>query len=374
MTCNLADLDSEVLLTIAQHLILASSTSLTAEDLDSELYNPGSSSKNALSRYPPSTASSSRTDINSLLNSSTTNSNVTRYRSLSGNISASQQSSSSSRSTRPRPVFLLPLLLTCKKIYASLSIEGNPRLYCWLYEATFDTAAIKRRWTRTTIPSWHFNEHTTGYPDTGADDNHRSKRQRLDGRRHISPTVSRSSISNESFDVGSNPSFLAEEYRERFWMFSRFRALHLRYADAGILDQKAETLNSQLTSDLWMIWFMITEHGEFERSEVSMSSWINTGCQSTFSDEKNIPIILELVCLDNRLDFLYQKVYLEDALSPGLPPSTTIKALTAWIIVRLGLSATLENSPEEVDEKVFALAPFALASFKVSTLANIRRV
>ncbi|KAJ9116969.1 hypothetical protein QFC22_004627 [Naganishia vaughanmartiniae] len=342
MARNLADLDSEILLAIAQHLILTSSNSFTAGQFNSlPPYNPTSFRNNLSSRYPPSTASSSRTDINSLLNSSTSNSNSTQYRPLNGNLPASHRQGPSTSFPRPRPGYLLPLLLTCRKLHASLSVEGHPKLYSWLYEATFDTAAIKRRWTQATIPSWHFNGNATGYPDTTVVESHRSKRQKLDRRRHISPTASQSTSSNEFFDVSGDPSFFAEEYRERFCIFSRFKALHLQYADAGIQDQKATMLDSQLVSDLWMIWFMITEH-----------------------DEKNIPVILELAYLDNSLDFLYQKVYLDDALAAGLPPSTITKALTAWIIIRLGLTTMLENSPEEVDEKVFALAPFALASFK----------
>ncbi|KAJ9113828.1 hypothetical protein QFC19_000021 [Naganishia cerealis] len=335
MTCNLADLDPEVLLMIAQHLILSSSVSCAADDFDSHLCkSSNSSTKNGSSRYPASTASSSRTDINALLNST----DSIQYRPFGENLSPLRQHSQAIQSSRPRPAFLLPLLLTCHKIHAALSVEGNPKLYSWLYETTFDTAAIKRRWTSATIPSWHFHQDTKSSCYSNGEDDRCSKRQKLDDQQPIPPV---SVSSNAYFDVTSDPSILAEEYRERLCMFHRFKALHVQFVDAGIQDQKIEMLSPQLVSDLWMIWFMITEH-----------------------DEKNIPVILEMACLDNCLNLLYQKVYLDDALSPGLPPSTIIKALMGWIVVRLGLSAMLEDTPEELDEKVFALAPFALASFK----------
>lgn len=61
-------------------------------------------------------------------------------------------------------------------------------------------------------------------------------------------------------------------------------------------------------------------------------------------------------------------MYLSDVLSPGFPPSTITKALLAWLALRLGMTTIFEDTPEQVDEKAFALTPFALASFKVCTV------
>lgn len=62
---------------------------------------------------------------------------------------------------------------------------------------------------------------------------------------------------------------------------------------------------------------------------------------------------------------LFRKLYLDDVTDPGLPPSTVIKALGAWLAVRLDMVTMYEDTPEHVDEKVFALTPYALASFQV---------
>lgn len=62
---------------------------------------------------------------------------------------------------------------------------------------------------------------------------------------------------------------------------------------------------------------------------------------------------------------LFRKLYLDDVTDPGLPSSTVIKALGAWLAVRLDMVTMYEDTPEHVDEKVFALTPYALASFKV---------
>lgn len=89
-----------------------------------------------------------------------------------------------------------------------------------------------------------------------------------------------------------------------------------------------------------------------------------------YADEKNIPLLRELTCLEQCIKSLYQKVYLSDVLSPGFPPSTITKALLAWLALRLGMTTIFEDTPEQVDEKAFALTPFALASFKVSGISG----
>jgi hypothetical protein len=82
-------------------------------------------------------------------------------------------------------------------------------------------------------------------------------------------------------------------------------------------------------------------------------------------DEKNIPLLHEMMDLEKSSTSLFKKLYLDDVTDPGLPPSTVIKAIGAWLAVRLDMVTMYEDTPEHVDEKVFALTPFALASFKV---------
>lgn len=85
-------------------------------------------------------------------------------------------------------------------------------------------------------------------------------------------------------------------------------------------------------------------------------------------DEKNLPLLHEMMDLEKSSTSLFKKLYLDDVTDPGLPPSTVIKAIGAWLAVRLDMVTMYEDTPEHVDEKVFALTPFALASFKVSPI------
>ena len=87
------------------------------------------------------------------------------------------------------------------------------------------------------------------------------------------------------------------------------------------------------------------------------------------ADEKNIPLLHSMMDLEMSGTALFKKLYLADVTDPGLPPSTVIKALGAWLAVRLDMVTMYEDTPEHVDEKVFALTPFALASFKVCAIS-----
>lgn len=368
MKASLADLDGQLLLLIAQHLILSSSIGDSSND---HISGPPSTAhggtKNNLTHSGQLSALHSRVNINSLLNS---NPDPSRQHTPQPVVSPKQCVESRSR---PRPVYLLPLLLTCRRIYTALSVEGNPTLYKWLYEISFDTSAVKRRWNRSFLPSWHFQD--TQASSREPELMHRDGKRRRSENAHIphfgvsgSPTshfrISAAASFTADLDFENNHSLFAEEYRERMRMFRRIRALN-DLQDESSPDTQPPSVSGeedmQIVHDLWMMWWMVTEHGMYSLHSYS----VVTKIPSTLSDEKNIPLLREMTCLDQCFKPIHDKVYLSDVLSPGFPPSTLTKALLAWLALRLGLAGFFEDTPEHVDEKAFALTPYALASFKV---------
>lgn len=120
------------------------------------------------------------------------------------------------------PADLLPLLLTCKGIYAALSFTTNPRLYRDLYLVTFDTEAITRRY------AW------------------------------ISATLEKQSGGKKkAFDLFGDPKSYAHDYKARWACRQRMRRA-IREGTVNLeVGVKADCL-----PDLWVIWFLVTESGQ----------------------------------------------------------------------------------------------------------------
>lgn len=259
MGTSLADLNEQLLLLIAQHLILSSSIR------SSEDRSPGSFTTRSGAKKDTTTHASqlsvlhSRVNINSLLNS-----NVDPDRPDIREPGRSRKELAQQH-PRPRPVFLLPLLLTCRRIHAALSVEGNPTLYKWLYEATFDTSAVKRRWNQSFLPSWHFQEGQAP-PSGSASTNREAKRRKSENARISQLPLTGSSSSTTTLDFNNNHLLLAEEYRDRMKMFRRLKAWN-RHGNEHLADggspSAIEEEDMQMVHDLWMMWWMVTEHGMF---------------------------------------------------------------------------------------------------------------
>jgi hypothetical protein len=145
-----------------------------------------------------------------------------------------------------------------------LSVEGNPTLYKWLYETTFDTSAIKRRWNRSALPSWHFQE-SQAPPIESAVVYRDGKRQSVENAYTAQFRIPGSSSSAVNLDFDNNHLLFAEEYRDRMKMFRRSRAwnhLEDEYS-APATPRAVEDDDMQMVHDLWMMWWMVTEHGSY---------------------------------------------------------------------------------------------------------------
>lgn len=66
---------------------------------------------------------------------------------------------------------------------------------------------------------------------------------------------------------------------------------------------------------------------------------------------------------------------LKDSLMPGYPRESGEKALATWCALLSGADLSSEQTPAEVDEKIFVMRPYVFACAKVSCqfylLANI---
>lgn len=356
MGTNLADLDRQVLLLVAQHLILLSSAERPNDKLGSRLSSFDIGPNNAVSSsLSQQRALRSRTQIHSLLNLGPED----IHQHISTKLPPLSQWLCEAHQCRPRPAYILPLLLTCRKVHDMLSVEGNPELYKWLYEKTFDTAAVKRRWNKSVIPSWHFQDDDNESASESDHTYRATKRRKSDNSRSL-PRSSISTGTMQEFDLEQNHSLLAEEYRDRMKTFRRFRSFNSPAEEEAVIQETEVDSKEDPVHVFWTIWWMVTEHGTHSLSPVTDFELI-----SDITDEKNIPLLHEMMDLEKSSTSLFRKLYLDDVTGPGLPPSTVIKAIGAWLAVRLDMVTMYEDTPEHVDEKVFALTPFALASFKV---------
>jgi hypothetical protein len=142
-----------------------------------------------------------------------------------------------------------------------LSVEGNPELYKWLYERTFDTAAVKRRWNKSMIPSWHFQDDDGSTAES--DTMYRAPKRRKSDTSGSVPISTTSSDSIPEPDLERNHSLLAEEYRDRMKIFRRFRSMNS--PDGEEVETQDSTDAPVDGSDpvhvFWTIWWMVTEHG-----------------------------------------------------------------------------------------------------------------
>lgn len=257
MGTNLANLDRQVLLLVAQHLILLSSAEHPNDKTGSRLssFDIGPNDSSSLSRQR---ALRSRTQIHSLLNLGPED--ILRH--TSSIVPSLSRQLTEGYSCRPRPGYILPLLLTCREMHDKLSVEGNPELYKWLYERTFDTAAVKRRWNKSVIPSWHF--HDDDESTAKSDTTYRAPKRRKSDSSGSMPRSTTSSDSIPELDLERNHSLLAEEYRDRMKIFRRFRSMNSPDGEEVAQTQDPTTDStdgSDPTQLFWSIWWMVTEHG-----------------------------------------------------------------------------------------------------------------
>ncbi|WVF67099.1 hypothetical protein IAT40_001844 [Kwoniella sp. CBS 6097] len=201
------------------------------------------------------------------------------------------------------PSALLSLYLTSKNIYDAVCFDNNPQLYHSLFCATFDTAALNRRyqWMKANIAK---------APGGAA---------------------------KKTFDLFADPRSWAFDYRTRWEMSSRLRQVGkvVTIDVSGVCDRDA------FVADLWNIWFLLTEN-----------------------DGKNIAWINRNFDLRACLTAYYRDNLLKESLVPGYPRETGDKALAAWCSLFAGMDDIGEDTPSDVDEKIFMLRPYVFACAK----------
>ena len=126
------------------------------------------------------------------------------------------------------PSVLLPLFLTSKSMYNALAFDRHPELYNNLFRATFDHAALTRRYKFMV--------------------------------KHLSEVAGRG---RKVYDLFSDPKSWAFEYKDRWAMSRRMReAVHVGTMNiAGLPTQK------EIDADMWRLWFLSTENGELTHAE-----------------------------------------------------------------------------------------------------------
>jgi hypothetical protein len=135
------------------------------------------------------------------------------------------------------PSAMLPLLKTSKAIYSALTFDEFPQLYHDLFCATFDHAALTRRfnWMAATMAASRGAGGGAKPPGPGGD----GKGKKM-------------------FKLFDDPRSWAIEYRNRWGMARRMKAItrHGKLYVQGLCDKE------QAIADMWNIWFLLTENGQ----------------------------------------------------------------------------------------------------------------
>ncbi|WWC60195.1 uncharacterized protein I303_102760 [Kwoniella dejecticola CBS 10117] len=213
------------------------------------------------------------------------------------------------------PSNLLPLLFTSKSIYEAICFDNNPQLYNSLFRATFDTKALDRRY------HW-MKKHLHRPPPSNPNGN---------GEKAKGKKV---------FDLFADPRSWAIDYKTRWEQSFRMRqvAKYCRIEIPGVCDKEA------YVADLWNVWFLLTEN-----------------------DNKNIKFLNTQCDLKGFVLAFYKENLLKESLVPGYPRDTGDKALAVWCCLLAGIDNLGEDTPAEVDEKIFMLRPYVFACAKYDT-------
>lgn len=168
------------------------------------------------------------------------------------------------------PSALLPLFLTCRSIRDALAFDDFPQLYHDLFCATFDYAALQRRfdWMAKTMAAAASagSSASTAGAGSGAGGGGTVPPPREEGKTGVLPGGSAQGPGpgqgqgkgKKMFKLFDDPRSWAIDYRTRWEMARRMKRVvrHGKLYVEGVNDE--ETLNA----DLWNIWFLITENGE----------------------------------------------------------------------------------------------------------------
>ncbi|WWD16640.1 hypothetical protein CI109_101070 [Kwoniella shandongensis] len=200
------------------------------------------------------------------------------------------------------PCSLLPFLHTSRTIHEAISFDNNPQLYHRLFQATFDYAALDRRY------NWMVQ--------------------------HLSTQAGKG---KKLFNLFADPRSWAIDYRSRWESCMRMRkvAEYKKVEIPGVCDK------ATFIADLWNVWFLLTE-----------------------DDGKNLRFLNGRCHLKEFLGTYYKDNLLKESLVPGYPRETGDKSLAIWCSLFAGIDTIGEDNAAEVDEKIFMLRPYVFACAK----------
>ncbi|KAK8861448.1 hypothetical protein IAR55_002267 [Kwoniella newhampshirensis] len=200
------------------------------------------------------------------------------------------------------PSAILPLLYASKSINEAISFDNNPQLYHKLFRATFDYAALDRRY------NWM-----------------------------VSNLTNLANKGKKIFNLFADPRSWAIDYRSRWESCMRMRkvAEYRQVEIPGVCDKET------FIADLWNVWFLLTEN-----------------------DGKNLRFLDQRCHLKVFLETYYKDDLLKESLVPGYPRETGDKSLATWCSLFAGIDTIGEGNPAEVDEKIFMLRPYVFACAK----------
>ncbi|WVW80035.1 hypothetical protein I302_102008 [Kwoniella bestiolae CBS 10118] len=232
---------------------------------------------------------------------------------------------SSTRGYDKHPSKLSPLLFVSKTIYESICFDNNPQLYNRLFRATFDVEALDRRY------QWMKKNLIKPPPPPASTAS--AEQNDVDGK----GKGKEANKSKKIFDLFSDPRSWAIDYRTRWEQSYRMRQVSklCRIEIPGICDKEA------YVADLWNVWFLLTEN-----------------------DGKNIRFLNTQCDLRGFIMAFYKENLLKESLVPGYPRDTGDKALAVWCCLLAGIDDLGEDTPAEVDEKIFMLRPYVFACAK----------
>jgi len=180
----------------------------------------------------------------------------------------------------PDPRALLPLMLTCKRLHTALTFEENPKLYSWMYMNTFDIEALVRRWKRYQSGGLNHDYGALDEACAGVEGEVKVKSEPLDEEdasiqadpehvgkrecRHGSQDHASKCICREGVHLMSDPVLYANEYKERFEVFKRYREIAAAGSLKGLLRSDAD--KAQWQADIWCVWWIYMENSECDNA------------------------------------------------------------------------------------------------------------
>lgn len=231
-----------------------------------------------ISSHATSSASYSRRASSTSTRSKGVESDTREYTPL--NPSTTSKNDVYATRTIPDPRSLLPLMLTCKHLYKALQFDGNPKLYHWMYLNTFDSEALTRRWKDYQMGGPN-HEYAAVPPSKSAGgdsffDQIEVKREPgLEHEQTSSGSSDHRSCTHgvrengtkcacrEGVHLLSDPAILANEYKDRFETFKRYREIAAGGSWKALM--KTEEDRETWSADIWVIWWMYMENGESAR-------------------------------------------------------------------------------------------------------------